>query len=121
LQGFVIAGLVGCTPTFVMNDSAVYEHGTLYASSSRDLDSVYAAAISAMDKLQLQVTEKVKDVFAAKIDAKSADGKLIYIKIKPQGGQKTSFEIHVGTLGDEERSRKIFDEMGAALGTMKTK
>jgi hypothetical protein len=121
IEGLVIASLVGCAPTFVSTDAAVYQHGTLYASAGKDLDSVYAASISAMDKLQLQVTEKAKDVFAAKIIAKSADDKMICIKMKPNGEQKTSFEIHVGAFGDEEMSRRIFTEMGTSISSMKAK
>jgi hypothetical protein len=121
LGAAVIVGVIGCAPTIVSTDAGVYQHGTLYASSGKDLDSVYAAALYAMDKLQLQVTEKAKDVFAAKVIAKSADGKITVVKMKPLPDNKTSYEIHVGSFGNEERARKIYNEMGAGLTIVKTK
>jgi len=77
LVAAAITGIIGCSPTIVSTDAGVYQNGTLYASSGKDLDSVYAAALYAMDKLQLQVTERAKDVFAAKVVAKSADRKSV--------------------------------------------
>ena len=121
LEAVVIVGVIGCAPTIVSTDAGVYQHGTLYASASKDLDSVYAATLSAMDKLQLQVTEKAKDVFSARVVAKSAYGKIVVVKIKPEGEQKTSYEIHTGAFGDEERARKIFSEINTGLATVKTK
>jgi len=120
LVAAAIAGIIGCAPTIVSTDAGVYQHGVLYASAGKDLDSVYAAALYAMDKLQLQVTEKAKDVFAAKVVAKSADGKITVVRMKPLADNKTSYEIHVGAFGNEERARKIYSEMGAGL-TVKSK
>jgi hypothetical protein len=121
LQALVIIGIVGCAPTIVSTDAGVYQHGILYASAGKDLDSVYSAALYAMDKLQLQVTDKAKDVFAAKVIAKSADGKMVVVKMKPTGDNKTQYEIKVGVLGNEERARKVYAEINAGLAIVKTK
>lgn len=121
LQAVVIVGVIGCAPTIVSTDAGVYQNGKLYASTGKDLDSVYAATLFAMDKLQLQVTEKAKDVFAARVVAKSADGKFVTVTIKPEGEQKTSYEIHTGAFGNEERARKIYSEINTGLATVKTK
>ncbi len=121
IQAAIVAGVIGCAPKIISTDAGVYQHGTLYAAASKDLDSVYAATLFAMDKLQLQVTEKAKDVFAAKVVAKSADGKFVTVVMKPQGDQKTSYEIHTGAFGNEERARKIYGEINTGLVTVKTK
>ncbi len=121
IQAIVVAGVIGCAPTIVSTDAGVYQNGKLYASTGKDLDSVYAATLFAMDKLQLQITEKAKDVFAAKVIAKSADGKFVTVKIQPQGDQKTSYEIHTGAFGNEERARKVYSEINTGLATVKTK
>jgi hypothetical protein len=121
LEAAVIVGIIGCAPTIVSTDAAVYQHGTLYASVGKDLDSVYAATLFAMDKLQLQVTDKAKDVFAARVAAKSADGKFVTVTLKPMGDQKTSYEIHIGAFGNEERARKVFAEINTGLTTVKAK
>ena len=109
------AGVVGCTPKMVSSDAAVYQTMKLYASSGQDVDAVYQAAIKAMDKLQLKVTDKAKDAFGAKVIAKSSDEKNIVVIIKPVADKRTEYTIQVGTLGNEERSRKIYTEVENAL------
>jgi len=99
----------------VSSDAAVYQTMKLYASSGKDVDAVYQAALKAMDKLQLKVTEKAKDAFGAKVVAKSSDDKSIVVSIKPAADKKTGYTIQVGTLGNEEQSRKIYAEIENAL------
>jgi len=120
LEAALIAGIIGCAPTIVSSDAGVYQHGTLYGKASKDVDAVYAATLAAMDKLQLQVIDKAKDVFAAKVIAKSADGKTVAVKIRPIENNKTAFEIHVG-LRNEERAQKVYDEIIASLAIVRTK
>ena len=108
--------IVGCTPSVISTDAGVFLNGTLYASSGQNLDSVYTATLQAMDRLQLQVTDKAKDVFGAKVIAKSTDGKVITVIIEPSAQLRTKYTIHIsGLFGNEERSRKIFDEIVHAL------
>ena len=121
LEAAVIAGIIGCAPAIVSTDAGVYQNVKLYAMSSKDMDSVYAATLAAMDKLQLRVNDKMKDVFSAKVIAKSADGKIISVTIKPEAGNKTSYDIKVGAFGNEEMSQKIYDEIIAGLAIVKTK
>jgi hypothetical protein len=112
--------LAGCTPSVISTDAGVFLNGTLYASSGQSLDSVYTATLQAMDRLQLQITDKGKDVFGGKVTAKSTDGKVISVKIEPTAQMRTKYTIHVsGLLGDKERSQKIFDEIMHALSTPK--
>ncbi len=111
-----VVAIVGCTPSVISTDAGVFLNGTLYASSGQNLDSVYTATLQAMDKLQLQVTDKAKDAFGAKVTAKSTDDKVITVKIKPTAQMRTKYTIHIsGLFGNEERSRKIFDGITHAL------
>ena len=121
MEAVVVIGVISCAPTIVSTDAGVYQSGKLWATSSKDMDAVYAAALYAMDKLQLEVTDKAKDVFAAKVIAKSADNKLIVVTIKPTADKKTAYNIQVGTFGNEERSRKIYAEIVNGLAMVKTK
>ena len=61
--------IVGCAPTMVGTNMGVYRAGKMYSVSDKSMEAVYEATLSAMDKLQLKVTEKMKDVFAAKVVA----------------------------------------------------
>jgi hypothetical protein len=121
LEAAVIAAGLGCAPAIVSPDAGVYQYGKLYAMSSRDMDAVYGATLAAMEKFQLQVTDKMKDVFSAKVIAKSAEGKIISVRIKPEPGNKTAYNIQVGAFGNEEMSRKIYDEIVAGIAAAKSK
>jgi hypothetical protein len=106
----------GCAPKLVGMDAAVYQNGKLYANSGKDVDAVYQASLAAMDKLQLKVTDKAKDAFGAKVEAKSSDEKDVWVIMKPSEDKKTTgYTIKVGSFGNEERSRKIYAEIENAL------
>jgi len=108
--------VVGCTPSVISTDAGVFLNGTLYASSGQNVDSVYTATLKAVDRLQLKVTDKAKDVFGGKVIARSTDGKIITVIIEPTTQMRTKYTIHIsGLFGNEERSRKIFDEIVHAL------
>ena len=111
LTVLILVGFAGCAPTIVGTNMGVYRVGKLYSVSDKDVETVYNATLQAMDKLQIDVTSKAKDIFAAKVVARSADGKDITVNIKPIVDDKTEYTIQVGSLGDEERSRMIFTEI----------
>jgi len=121
---FLIAltfAVYGCAPKMVSSNAAVYQTGHLYASSAKDVDAVYQASLKAMEKLQLNVTSKVKDAFGAKVIAKSSDDKIVGIHIKPVQDKKTEYSIKVGAFGNEDRSRTIYKEIESVLGTSVSK
>ncbi len=107
----ILVVFAGCSPTIVATNMGVYRGMKLYSVSDKDIETVYNATLEALGKLQIGVESKAKDVFAAKVVAKSADGKDIIIDIKPIEDDKTKYTIQVGSLGDESRSRVIFTEI----------
>ena len=120
IRGFsklvVFAGLMlilcGCSkPIIIGTDAAVYSSGSLYAVSGKDLNSVYAATIAAMKQLEIEVTEKNKDVFYAKVVGKVADGRTITIRIEPGADKGTELMIQTSRFGNEERSRVIYNKI----------
>ena len=122
---FVLAGLMlamcGCgRPTIIGSDAAVYSRGLgkLYAVASQDMNSVYLATLEALKQLELEVTEKAKDVFIAKVVARAADGKKITIWIEPGPGDNSELTIKTGRLvGNEDRSRVVYEKIRQNLGT----
>ncbi len=120
---FVLAGLMlamcGCgRPTIIGSDAAVYSGGKLYAVAGKDMNSVYLATQKALKQLELEVTEKAKDIFIAKIVTKAADGKKITIWIKPGPDDSSELSIKTGRLwGTEDRSRIIYKQIQQNLGT----
>ena len=114
----VFAGLMlavcGCsTPTLIGTDAAAYSGGKLYAVSGQDLNSVYAATVTALKQLEIEVTETAKDVFYAKVIGKVADGKTITIRMEPGEKNTTNIVIKASNFlsGNEERSRVIYNKI----------
>lgn len=115
---FVLAGLMmsvcGCgRPNFIGTDAAVYSRGTLYAVASQDMNSVYAATVTALKQLEVEVIETAKDVFYAKIVGKIADGKTITIRMEPGENNITDITIKASKFlsGNEERARVVYTQI----------
>ena len=90
LAGLLLAGN-GCAPSFVSSDAGVYSTTKLYAVTKSDITSVYKATLATLEKLEIEVITKAKDVFYAKVVARGADGKSITVRIKPGVGDLTDF------------------------------
>ena len=113
---FSILILCSCAPSLVGTDAAVYSTGKLYAVAGKDLTQVYQASTKAIEDLGVRITQSQKDVFSSKIVAKAADGKTITITAKPAKPDRTDLEIKIGVLGDEKRSRLIYERIRQNLG-----
>lgn len=115
LVGFALAPL-GCSPTLVGENTAAYSMGKLHARLNRDMDSVYEATVTALEQLEITVTEKKKDIFAARVFGKTSDGQSITIRINPESDTSTTLSIHTGVLGKETRARRIYEKIRKVLG-----
>lgn len=119
LLGVLAVAVWGCAPTIVGTDAGVYSNMKLYAVHSQSMDAVYEATLKALDDLEIEVTDKAKDIFAAKVIAKAADEKLITIRIAPTDTELVKLTIKVGSFGDEERARIIYGRISQKLGISK--
>ena len=114
--GAVLAfSIIGCAPKIVSSEGGVYQGCRLFAVSDKSMDTVYNAALQAMSKLELNLVDKAKDAFGAKVVAKSSDDKRIVVEIRQTEDNRTMYNIRVGAFGNEERSQKIFEEMSKIL------
>jgi hypothetical protein len=116
LVGLSLAPL-GCSPTLVGQNAAVYSMGRLHARIDRDMDSVYEASVKALEELEITVTEKKKDVFAARVYGKTADERTLTIKLEPETDESTLLSIHTGVVGNELRARAIYDKIRELVGS----
>jgi hypothetical protein len=108
----------GCSrPNIVGTDAAVYSRGALYAVSGKDLNSVYAATVKALEQLEIEVVEKEKDVFYAKVVGEIADGMNVVVRLEPGDNNVTELSIKASALGNEDRSRVIYKKIQEILGT----
>ena len=92
-----------------------YVKGDLEAVESAKLDVVYDATLKSLDKLDLKVTMKSKDVLSAVIVARDAQDKKITIKFKAVTEEATKLYIRVGVFGSETKSRLLYQEIHESL------
>lgn len=116
LRLFMIAVLMlavcGCgRPVIIGTDAAVYSRGNLYAVSAHDLNAVYKATLTTLRQLEIEVAEKNKDVFYARVVGNIADGRTVTIRMKPGADKATELRIKTSKFGDEERSRVIYGKI----------
>ncbi len=118
IVGLSLAPL-GCSPTLVGENTAAYSLGTLHARIDREMNSVFDASVKALEALEITVTEKKKDVFAARVTGKTADERTITIRIEPEGDSSTLLSIRTGIVGGETetRARAIYDKIRELLGS----
>ena len=110
----LVLSVCGCgRPNFIGTEAAFYSRGKLYAVTGHDLNSVYAAAVTALEQLEVEVIETAKDVFYAKVVGKIADGKTITIRMEPETDNNTNIDIKAGKFlsGNQERARVIYEKI----------
>lgn len=105
VQGCIVAavGAGAGTSAYVMGDLKAFE--------SKDVETVYNAALKAMDELELSVTTKTKDALSAKIVGRDAQDKKVTIKISATGEGTTKISIRVGMVGSETKSQLIYEQI----------
>jgi hypothetical protein len=109
-QGCVVAAVgLGAAGT------VAYIRGDLEAVESEDLDTVYQAAVKALEELEIGIISKSKDALTATINARDAQDKKINITLKRTAEQTTKISIRIGTFGDETKSRLIYKQINYNL------
>jgi hypothetical protein len=117
-----VMAAAGCHTTYVTvgddrtseSVSASYKFGMLEAVLAKDIDSLTAATEKAMADLKMPIVNRTKDQLAGKIQAYTSDGKDVTIRMTTLSEGVTRLTIVVGSrwgLGDEPRSREIFQQI----------
>ena len=115
LVGMAVSG-VGCIAAVVAvgagaAGTVAYMGGDLEAVESRSLADVYEATLKAVEQLELNTIEDVKDALSAVIVARDAQDKKITIKLRASAEEMTEVSIRVGVFGDETKSRLIYQRI----------
>ena len=90
---------------------AEYSWGALNATEAADIDKVYGASLKAVEELDLPIIQKGVDAMSGKIVARDVADKKIIITLTAAAGGTTNISIKVGTLGDEEKSKLIYEHI----------
>jgi hypothetical protein len=112
LAAFIIFGQ-GCKTTVVGPEgqtSAVYSMGTLSAEEPSSIDSVYQATIDALSKLELSISQKLKDELTAKVIARDAEDKKITVELASVTKDSTKMTIRAGSFNRASRIYQMIHE-----------
>ena len=101
----LLAGAAGGAGT------AVWLSGKLTQEVNFSSDKSLKAVRSALDSLGLPINKETKKDEVIQIISKYADGKTIWIDIRPISLQASRIDVRVGAITDEEASRKIMDKI----------
>ncbi|NIQ37758.1 MAG: DUF3568 family protein [Proteobacteria bacterium] len=105
--------IYGCTPAVVGIGGGSglgtysYVKGELKVLYPFPYDRTWDASLTALEKLNINVTSQQRDALNGRIKGRRGDGKGVLIKIENKGLDVTEVGIRVGTFGDQDASRKI--------------
>jgi len=111
---FVIPFLHGCTTAVMLGVGAgaglgtySYIKGELKVDYPYPYERTWNAALTALERLEIEVDSRERDSLGGKITGKKGDGKLVVVKIKDKSMGITGVGVRVGVFGDQEASRSI--------------
>jgi hypothetical protein len=110
--------VAGCKTTMLSPEGqtlATYSLGNLRAVEPKNISVVYAAAVKAVEALQLSVTQKTQDALSGKIIARDSRDKKVSITLAAVSESSTKVSIRAGALGDESKARLIYNQIRANL------
>ena len=105
---------IGCKTTIVdegMKTEATYSMGSLEAKLATDIDTAYKAVQASTRELELNTTMATKDALAATVVARDSSDNKITIDLKSITDKSTMLEIRVGVMGDESKSKTIYNKI----------
>jgi len=76
-----------------------------------DINSAYKASLKSLEQLGIAPTSKVKDALTAKIVSRDADDEKITIKLTSTTDGLTKLSIRIGLIGNETKSRIIYEHI----------
>ena len=105
IGGCIVAAVGGGAGT------AAYVTGDLKGAEAKDIDTVYKAAVKAIEQLNFNITEKNLDKLSGRIIARDSRDKKVTIKIRVTSENTTEISIRVGFFGDETKAMLIYQKI----------
>ncbi|WP_291318407.1 DUF3568 family protein [Desulfonatronospira sp.] len=90
--------------------AAIYHKGWLREKVASDMYNVHEATLKAMEVKNISLEEETEFTDRFRIRGKYMDGTNVWITVKHLTARSSQVNIRVGVLGDESRSRAIWDE-----------
>ena len=105
---FALGGATGAS-------TAIYFKGRLQENIGRDLHTVHGATQQALNRLELPILKDEKQVSSVNLESNYPDGTHVWINLRYLSANTTRVTIRVGLVGDESRSRQIWEEIRRQL------
>ncbi len=106
---------VGAAAALAAGGTYVYLNGELESSEEASLDATYGATLEAVEALEFELRSKKKDALSAVVVGERANGDKVTIRLDGVEEDMTKVRIRVGTIGDEEVSRRMLGAIREAM------
>ena len=110
-----------CAPVIFLGGAAAgvagykYYEGALEVVYESPFMETWDAALRALDRMDMEVTNKKHDLTTGKISAMRLDNKEVKLSFKYRSKEETVVSVRVGILGDESASNAIKEEIRKEL------
>lgn len=114
------AWLAGCSSSVVEESgkevgSYSYVRNALESQHSKDIATVYQAAVKAFEELQIPAAESKQDALTAKVEGKDASGDKITVELESQTKDQTTMKIKVGRILKKDKAIRVFEAINSKL------
>jgi hypothetical protein len=117
-RSFIVFGFIGLTGCAAVvgggagaGGTYTYLQGELKRTMEADYDRVWEATNKAVKDMELYVEETKKSSVSAQLKGYLASGDRFVIKLESQEPEFVHVRIRIGTLGDQDRSERIMNEI----------
>ena len=112
LLGLLVVG-AGCLAVAAGAGAGTYAFvkGDLETVEKENVAQVYNAALQALEDLQIPVQNQQQDDLVALIEGRTAEDKKVTIKIEATENNLSKLSIRIGTFGDSDKSKIIYDKI----------
>lgn len=92
-----------------------YMNGKLESTETASLDETYGAALAAVESMEFDVKRSDKDALEGRIVSERVNGQSVTIRMFREDPELTRLTIRVGSIGDEDVSLRVLDEIKSRL------
>ncbi len=96
--------------------AAIYYKGWLREDTARNMHTVHEAILKATEEKNIHVEEETRRTDLVRLRGRYQDGTNVWINIEYLAANTSRINIRVGILGDESRSRALWNEARRQMG-----
>jgi hypothetical protein len=93
-----------------------YIEGRLEREYPLSYSRAWDATNSALENLQISISNSTDEKTKGTIDAVRKDGKKVLVSLKDRGQDVTIISVRVGTFGDKSSAEQVHDEIASVSG-----